>query len=1026
MAVCTACGAENRDTARFCDNCAAPLGAAVEQREHRKTVTVVFSDVTGSTALGEELDSESFRRVLARYFETASSIVERHGGTVEKFIGDAVMAVFGVPVVHEDDAVRALRAASELRRAIAELTPELERDFGTSLELRIGVNTGEVVTGTEERLATGDAVNVAARLQSAAAPGEILLGAETLALARDAITVEGLSPVELKGKREPVAVYRLIEVRLDAPGLARHLDAPMIGRAHERRLIEDAFAGAVRQQTCALFTLLGTAGVGKSRLVHEFLSRLDARVVEGRCLSYGEGITYWPVIEIVKQLGAFDELLAETPGAVAAILALVGEQAAATTSEETAWAVRKLLEAAARERPLVVLFDDIHWGEPTFLDLIEYLADLTRDAPILLLCLARPELLEKRPGWGGGKLNATTALLEPLDAGETGELVEQLLAGGELDPELTARIRKAAGGNPLYLEEMIAMVRESGEGEVTVPPTIKALLAARLDGLDPAERSVLERGSIEGQLFHGAAAQALASPPAPIERQLVGLVRKELVRSERAQLKVGEAYRFRHLLIRDAAYDALPKATRAELHERFAGWLEEHGVDLVERDEVVAYHLEQSYLYLAELGPVDAAGEELARRAAGLLVVSAQTARRRGDKAAAAALFQRAAGLYAPGRLELLPELAELRFELGDLAGATALLDEAVDTARTNGNERFEAIAMAWDGMIEGFREGSSASSERAIADAQRAASLLEGPGDEAQLGAMLDIAGRHLFFVGRAQEAIDLLTRAYACAVTAGDLYRARTVLHWRTAAMGFGPTPVHEIRAFAASIADEFGTADPGLQALDALLNAYSGRFAEGRESADAAQALSSELGLQLFVGGQTMQRGIVELLAGNPAAAERALRRGYDMLGEFGDTGFRSTVSTLLAEALVREERFAEADEVLDVAAELSSADDVDPQVRLRTVRAKVLLSRGELVEAERIVREAVAIASNTDYLVLHGDALLALAEVLGAKGSPTEQAAALQAALELFERKENIVQAGQTRDALRALEASVTAP
>ena len=272
------------------------------------------------------------------------------------------MAVFGVPVVHEDDAVRALRAAGELRSVIAGLAPELERDFGTGLELRIGVNTGEVVTGTQERLATGDAVNVAARLQSAAGPGEILLGAQTLALCRDAVTVEKLVPLELKGKREPVAAYRLVEIRPDAPGRARHLEAAMVGRTQERKLLTDAFERAVRQQTCALFTLLGTAGVGKSRLVRELLTGLDARVLEGRCPSYGEGVTYWPVIEIVKQLAALEELLAESPGAAPAITALLGEQATATTSEETAWAVRRLLEALARERPLVVLFDDVHWG----------------------------------------------------------------------------------------------------------------------------------------------------------------------------------------------------------------------------------------------------------------------------------------------------------------------------------------------------------------------------------------------------------------------------------------------------------------------------------------------------------------------------------------------------------------------------------------------------------------------------------------------------------------------------------------
>ncbi|HUK44438.1 MAG TPA: adenylate/guanylate cyclase domain-containing protein [Gaiellaceae bacterium] len=409
MAICVSCAHENPAGAKFCMECAAPLRASVESRELRKTVTVVFCDVVGSTALGEAQDPEALRVVLARYFERMKAIVEGHGGTVEKFIGDAVMAVFGVPVVHEDDAVRAVRAAIEMRDALPSLR----------VEGRIGIDTGEVVTGTAERLATGDAVNVAARLQAASAPGEILLGAGTVALARDAVTVEEVGPLELKGKSAPVRAYRLIALEPGAPGLARHLDAPMVGRTHERRLLEDAFAGAVRQRACSLFTLLGTAGVGKSRLVREFLAGVDARVVEGHCLSYGDGITYWPVVEIVKQLGGTGAVPAEPPEA-GAVAALLGESTVATTPEEIAWGVRRLLESAARERPLVVLFDDVHWGEPTFFDLIEHVADLSRDAPILLLCLARPELLERRPGWGGGKLNATTVLLEPLDAAGSG------------------------------------------------------------------------------------------------------------------------------------------------------------------------------------------------------------------------------------------------------------------------------------------------------------------------------------------------------------------------------------------------------------------------------------------------------------------------------------------------------------------------------------------------------------------------------------------------------------------------------
>ena len=303
MPVCASCGHDNPAGARFCNECAAPL-AAVPAREQRKTVTVLFCDVTGSTALGERLDPESLRRVLARYFETAKMVVEQHGGTVEKFIGDAVMAVFGVPQVHEDDALRAVRAAAQLREALEPLNDELDRDYGTTLALRIGLNTGEVVTGTEERLATGDAVNVAARLEQAAQPGEILLGPETYGLLRHAVSVEPLPPLELKGKAEPLSAYRLLSVEGDQP--TRRLGVAMVGRERQFQLLRGAFQNVASDRSCHLFTVLGPAGVGKSRLVSEFLQTIEgATVVRGRCLSYGEGITYWPVVEVVKQLGDY-------------------------------------------------------------------------------------------------------------------------------------------------------------------------------------------------------------------------------------------------------------------------------------------------------------------------------------------------------------------------------------------------------------------------------------------------------------------------------------------------------------------------------------------------------------------------------------------------------------------------------------------------------------------------------------------------------------------------------------------------
>ena len=406
------------------------------------------------------------------------AIVERHGGSVEKFIGDAVMAVFGVPVAHEDDALRACRAAAEMRDAFSEL----------SLAGRIGVNTGEVVTGTEERLATGDAVNVAARLEQAAKPGEVLIGAETLGLVRAVVEVGEERLLELKGKSEPVAAYSLVAVR--EVGERSHTSR-FVGREREVEQLEDAWGRALASSRCELVTVVGDPGVGKSRLVAEALAQVDARVVRGRCLSYGDGITYWPVVEVVKQLAA----LPSDVQAEKAIRSLLGESDTVSSTDEIAWAFRKLLEEQA---PLVVCFDDIQWAEETFLDLVESTALLSTGAPLLLVCMARPELLDRRPGW------PVTLRLEPLPDEEASALV-----GDAVSDEVRQRVVRASGGNPLFLTEMVALSNQSG-GEVEVPPTLRALLAARLDQLDEPERKVLERGAVEGELFHRGAVQALA------------------------------------------------------------------------------------------------------------------------------------------------------------------------------------------------------------------------------------------------------------------------------------------------------------------------------------------------------------------------------------------------------------------------------------------------------------------------------------------------------------------------------------
>jgi class 3 adenylate cyclase len=416
-----------------------PPVAQAPPRQARKTVTVLFCALVGSTALDEAADPEALQALLARYFDRMKIIVEHHGGTVEKFIGDAVMAVFGVPLAHEDDALRACRAALEMRESFGEL----------GVEGCIGVTTGEVVTGTEERLATGDAVNVAARLQQASRPGEVLLGEPTLQLVHEAVEAEALEPLALKGKEQPVVAYRLLAAH-EVP--ERRHDQRFVGREQELALVREAWERVLKQQTCELVTIVGEAGVGKSRLVAEALAPIDARIVYGRCLPYGKGITYWPVVEVIKQL----DMLPSDATASEIISSVLRKSDAGPSADEIAWAFRRLLEEVA---PLIVVFDDIQWGEETFVDLLEHLALLSSGAPLLLLGMARRDLVERRPTW------PVAIRLEPLPAAAVAELL-----GADTPPQLATRISQAAGGNPLFISEMLAMAGQRAS-EVTVPLT---------------------------------------------------------------------------------------------------------------------------------------------------------------------------------------------------------------------------------------------------------------------------------------------------------------------------------------------------------------------------------------------------------------------------------------------------------------------------------------------------------------------------------------------------------------------------
>ena len=1050
---CPACGSPNADGARFCSVCGGRLWEATgEPLELRKTVTVLFCDVTGSTSLGDQRDPEHLRRVMARYYEEARSVLERHGGQVEKFIGDAVMAVFGVPVLHEDDAVRAVRAAVELREELDRLNDELERVYGVRIAVRMGVNSGEVMAGdpgSGHSFVAGDAVNVAKRLEEVATPGEILVGEPTYRLARDAVRVEAVQPLELKGKRERTRAYRLLEVEPGVPGHVRRLDSPMVGRSQELNLLQEAFGRCVRERACHLFTVLGSAGVGKSRLLAEALASIDgATVLTGACLPYGEGITFWPVLQIVRQATGIVEgdPPAEAARKIAAVLEgdesaetvaervleVVGLSEVAGTAEEGAWGVRKLLEGLAARHPVIAVFDDLNWSEPTLLDVIEHVAEWSRDAPILLVCMSRPELLDARPGWSGGKRNATTIFLEPLSERESELLIDNLVGGTVLDGDVQARIQEAAAGNPLFVEEMVSMLVDEGllrregdhwvvEGDlsrVQVPPSIQVLLASRLDQLGLPERHVLERGAIEGNVFHRGAVEVLVpeGERADVGSSLLALIRKELVRPHRGAFAGADAFAFRHPLIREAAYEALPKQVRGQLHEAYAGWLGQRGG---EQDEILGYHLEQAFLYREQLGPASEEDRELAQHASDLLASAGRRALARGDVPAAVDLLGRAVRLQPEGsgaRLDLLPELGAALREAGDLQRAEELLEEAMAEARSEGRRGVELAVLIERAALLNLSD--PVKSDRLLEEVEAAMPALEELGDDRLLaGAWTLIGLRFGLWRGRFARGEEALERALVHAREAGDRRQEATILSQLCFAAYAGPTPVPEAVERCHAILDAARgdrLVAAGVARYLAPLEARRGNFEEARELAAQARGAFDELGMELL--GQaatTLAYGEVELLAGDYQAAERELRAGAEALEVMGERGYRSSVDAFLARAVHRLGREEEAEELARRAQESASEEDLWSQVLSRGTRASASAARGDVATAEALAREGLELVEGTDALDLHGLALLDLAELLALAGRSDTAAEAAEEALALFERKGNEVSAERAR-------------
>ncbi len=1016
---------------------AEPAGAAPDAT--RKTVTVLFACVLGLEPDGEGLDAEARRRVSSRCLADMRAVLERHGGAVEAYPGDTLVAVYGMPRVHEDDALRAARAAIELREAVEGLGEELSRALGLRPCVRVGVGTGDVIAEAEEAgalAATGEAVSTAKRLEEEAATNEILLDQATHGRVRGFVEAVPASAV----------AFRLTGLR---PGgeRPRGLGSPLVGRAQQLEGLESAFAAAVADRACHLVTVLGTAGVGKSRLADEFAAGLGgaATVARGRCLPYGEGITFWPLAEVVRDLPepvaaqVADDPKAETVEQVVSEAIGTGGPRGAT-NEKIFWASRRLLEAAARRRPLVVILDDLQWAEPTFLDLVEHLADLARDAPMVLLCMARPELLDSRPAWGGGKLHAASIHLDALGHEDTRELVANLLSQGTLPEEAADRLAKACEGNPLYAEELLSMLIDDGRlrregdawalggdgGRMPVPPTIQALLAARLEQLPDDERALLARLAVAGSSFHGDTARELA--PASLEqvvdRCLIGLVRRDLIRPDRAALHDEDSYRFRHILIRDAAYESLPKETRAELHERFAGWIERTaGERLTETEEILGYHLEQAHRYVAEVGPPGADARGLAARAAERLTSAGRRALARGDTGAAIGLLERAAALTAgdeAGRAALLPELGAALIEAGRLERAEEVLDGARAAAEAVADERSAAHTGVERQFLRILR-GESAGSAETESVVDQALPVFARAEDEQGMSAALRLRAWGHWLAGRAEAATAAWEDAVEHASRADAEHERIETLLWIASAMFFGPATASEgIRRCEAIRAEVEGNLPAVADVLQPLagLHAMQGRFAEARELLAASEAAFEDLGRTLS-SAISHQAAMVELLAGDPVAAERKLRTGYDALQEMGDRSFLSTTAALLGQAVLAQGRAAEADELAATSAELGSADDLSTQILWRWLRARVLAGRGELASAEELAREAVVLAERTDFSNQRADALAALGGVLAKRGRMDDAQDAIAGALALLDRKGNTVAAERLRAELALL-------
>ena len=812
MPTCATCGQDSPYGFRFCGNCGAALAdAAAAPREERKFVTVVYADLVGSTARAEQLDPEDVRAVLAPYHARLRSELERFGGTVEKFIGDAVVALFGAPIAHEDDPERAVRAALAIQQAIGEMN---EANPGLELQVRVGVTTGEALVSLDARaemgegMAAGDVMNAGARLQTAAPPGGILVAEATYRATHREIVYEAAEPVIAKGKAESMQVWRAIEPRAKL-GVDVRQDAPaaLVGRQRELDVLFGALARATSERETQLVTLVGVPGIGKSRLVFELLKAVDASSDlvfwrQGRCLPYGEGVTFWAVAEMVKahagiletdsseaaeaKLRTMLEDIAQEEAAglerhLRPLVGIAGPAESMGASQESFPAWRAFFETLADRYPLVLVFEDLHWADESLLDFVDHVVDWARGVPILVLCTSRPELLERRPGWGGGKLNATTVALTPLSDDETSELVGALAAQATLPDDARATILARAAGNPLYAEQYVRMLadRAGDPAELALPETVQGIIAARLDGLPADEKALLQRAAVIGKVFWPGALQALGEGD-DVERLLHALERKDIVRRERRS-SVGDQveHAFRHALLRDVAYNQIPRAARSDLHRRAAEWIEALSDRSEGSAEMLAHHWLEAATY-ARLAGVDA--EPFEERARDALEEAGHRALTLGALTAAARLFSRAAELWPPGSEGR--DIAQANREIAawfeiDEAEAAALASRLLERGRVELAAQLE--------MVIGFKAWDEGRGENALERQRKAVDLVRDLPASREQAEIVNYYALRLYLLGEAEAALPVAEEGLAISTELGDEEGRATAL------IGLGTTLTH-----------------------------------------------------------------------------------------------------------------------------------------------------------------------------------------------------------------------------------------